>query len=810
MTARTKIIGLKRGNANIAEAGESLDLSVADISTEQEPQVANTQWLENASNWEEQDEEAAPSRRWPSIVFLSLLILTAVCWTSFFAWANLVYLTMSPTPAIITSLVASWSAPLLCLGVAWLIFMRSSRAEANRFADVGAALRKESEALETRMRTVNEEIALARGFLAENAKELDSIGRQSAKKMVASAEALREALADSEQKAQQLEVVSNAATTNLEQLRKHLPVVTSAAKDATNQIGSAGNNAQLQVKSLIDALSHVSQAGENARSTVAELSNASELSATHIGQQFGALVTHMASTLADAEGRSSAIVTHLDHSSQHARQQLAETAAEMQTILAEIEAGFSSNVSQMQVLFTTTTQDGVDALDQRVSAMGIAMSDRQTHLQKQLEQMDLGLTELAHTFAKHDADIDQLIIRIANVIDDSRTRIKLLDDEATEQTTRLAFAFQTLVKGTQDLDSALGGSNNNATRLLSDANGLIVTLDEIRDQMDDKLPAILDRMDQNFTTQLAQIGTSRDAATQLDQHSNAMLARIVEVDTRIKEQQMALDALVSSGDTQMAGYQTRSDALLQSLTSTRSMVEAMSAEASGELLSSLKKIGDESHRIARDSRHVIEEELANIGTRLSGESEKALQQAVAKQLEAVRASVGAAIDRQLDGAQLAVDAMTTQLARLDEMASNLELRLKDTHDGFGGMDDANFARRMALLTESLNSTAIDVAKILSNEVTDTAWASYLKGDRGVFTRRAVRLLDNGEARAIAQHYDEDTEFRNHVNRYIHDFEAMMRVLLSSRDGNAVGVTVLSSDVGKLYVALAQAIERLRN
>jgi hypothetical protein len=58
---------------------------------------------------------------------------------------------------------------------------------------------------------------------------------------------------------------------------------------------------------------------------------------------------------------------------------------------------------------------------------------------------------------------------------------------------------------------------------------------------------------------------------------------------------------------------------------------------------------------------------------------------------------------------------------------------------------------VALLIESLNSTAIDVTKILSNEVTDGEWAAYLKGDRGVFTRRAVRLLDNSQAREIAAH-----------------------------------------------------------
>ena len=86
----------------------------------------------------------------------------------------------------------------------------------------------------------------------------------------------------------------------------------------------------------------------------------------------------------------------------------------------------------------------------------------------------------------------------------------------------------------------------------------------------------------------------------------------------------------------------------------------------------------------------------------------------------------------------------------------------------------DLSRRVALIIDALNSTAIDVTKILSNEVTDSAWAAYLKGDRGVFTRRAVRLLDTGEAREILRHYEEEPEFRDQVNRYIHDFEAMLR------------------------------------
>jgi regulator of sirC expression with transglutaminase-like and TPR domain len=73
----------------------------------------------------------------------------------------------------------------------------------------------------------------------------------------------------------------------------------------------------------------------------------------------------------------------------------------------------------------------------------------------------------------------------------------------------------------------------------------------------------------------------------------------------------------------------------------------------------------------------------------------------------------------------------------------------------------------------------------------------------------VRLLDGKDAHAIAELYDADAGFRDQVNRYIHDFEAMLRGVLAQREGSPLGVTLLSSDMGKLYVALAQAIERLR-
>jgi hypothetical protein len=109
----------------------------------------------------------------------------------------------------------------------------------------------------------------------------------------------------------------------------------------------------------------------------------------------------------------------------------------------------------------------------------------------------------------------------------------------------------------------------------------------------------------------------------------------------------------------------------------------------------------------------------------------------------------------------------------------------------------------------MHSAAIDVGKILADEIDDKAWGAYLKGNRGVFTSRAVRLIEGSETRPIRAHYESDLEFQRSVNRYVHDFEAMLRRVLAERDGGMIAVTLMSSDMGKLYAALAQAIDKRR-
>jgi predicted nucleic acid-binding Zn-ribbon protein len=431
-----------------------------------------------------------------------------------------------------------------------------------------------------------------------------------------------------------------------------------------------------------------------------------------------------------------------------------------------------------------------------------------------IARLDASLDSSGQKLASVDSDAGQRINALITQIDTSLgncdEKLGAIDTNATDRIAKLAFAINALSESSGELTVNLSGNEERAKAMLADAEKLMLALDNVSRELTNELPTAFDKLKKRFADSGKAIATLRDESRTLDSRSSVLVARFGELDALLKAHQAAVDTVVADSTASFAARREDIDALSASLSSTKLLITDVAAAADQQLTESLQRVAETAREAAESSRAIVETELGDVAERLSEQNRALLANAIDSQLAGLGSAVNEAISRNLTLSEEATLRVSAQLRSVSELTTNLEQRASAAREQFDGIDDEAFARRIALLTESLNSAAIDVAKILSNEVTDTAWAAYLKGDRGVFTRRAVRLLDSGEARIIANHYDDEAEFRDHVNRYIHDFEAMMRVLLSTRDGNAIGVTLLSSDVGKLYVALAQAIDRLRN
>ena len=761
MTTRSKIVGLTQ---HISDQSSHDDVAAeAHATAGSLPDAADT------ANIEDTYEVEAPRRSVLAFVVPTMLLLAIAGWTAFFALTYWPEAQSGLNNNRIVELIVSWAVPALLIAVSWLLVMRNSSREATRFGNVAASLRKESVLLSQRMRTVNEEIALAREFLSQNARDLESLGRQSSQKLMESAQVLTAALADSDQKAKTLETVSQSANTNLEQLRKHLPVVTSAAKDVTNQIGSAGNNAQMQIKALIATLERVRDAGKSVRDYVDGVEVRADDMAVKLEQSLSSSAKLLDVRSAEALDRS----------------------AEMATLMDSATQAMSSGIAQAS------------------GDIGAILSVSQEQIQSSLSELRKALGDVGSQTEQEEARIRAMIATISAHIHSSAQQISEVDRVATDQTSKLAFAVSALGENTRTVGSALTDNQLVTQQLIDQSHKLLESLGTANHEISETIPASMDVLSVQLADGVAQIKSALSNAESLEELSGSMLEKLNGLEQIIATQRDSVDALMTQSDAHFAARHDQVDALGSSLRQTQSLLQEMSDEANGQLVTALLRVRESTRAAAESSRKILDDELAHISEQLTEQNRTALANALDAQVASMNAAVQEAIERNVELSEAATGLVVKQLAELGEMTTTLEGRIADSKNSFESVQDDSFARRMVLLTESLNSTAIDVTKILSNDITDTAWASYLKGDRGVFTRRAVRLIDSKEAKIIANHYGNDSEFREHVNRYVHDFEGIMRLLLSTRDGNAIGVTLLSSDIGKLYVALAQAIERLR-
>lgn len=450
-------------------------------------------------------------------------------------------------------------------------------------------------------------------------------------------------------------------------------------------------------------------------------------------------------------------------------------------------------------------------------------ADAERRMEKLAEAQQALIDDMSEKFDTLDQEIatrrEHHKAQIAALSDDG----KVLEQQASLLTEAMQVAADqgreaqdALTAGVASLNTVLTDSRelldgtDMAVSALTDASvRLLELLQASVHQTRDELPAAM-QTSQDHLVDLEQRAVEVQVLLeQATQSGSALTENFDAIEARTRKAMQGFTEFHDQFDQTTAGQIEDVACLRESVAELETEIHSLAEKVQGELNAAITKL----QRTAKDLLASIEEEqagrIAIIAGKVGSRSADAIVAALSDSTEAALAQFDEAREQSTAAAREFAQQMRDQLAKVNELTANLEARIAAARSKAEEQVDADFSRRVALITESLNSNSIDIAKALSTDVTDTAWAGYLRGDRGIFTRRAVRLLENTEARDIAELYDADADLREHINRYIHDFEGMLRTVLSTRDGHAMSVTLLSSDMGKLYVALAQALERLR-
>jgi hypothetical protein len=448
-------------------------------------------------------------------------------------------------------------------------------------------------------------------------------------------------------------------------------------------------------------------------------------------------------------------------------------------------------VEQGEAQVAAAGQDAAEALSSRldelvarVDGIGAGLRGQELAARGLLTQLDTAIAAVEAKFAE-------------------------LGDKGAEHTADLAEHIVALSTHADAVGRMLGTSSQTAETLLGRVEQLRAQADASNATISDTIPAALARIRLHAEQSLQAIATAGARTESLSEAAATVNERLAEAETLLERQRNALGEAGGLADSRLTALIEQTRTLEELLAKADAEVRSLSEGASGHLVEALNQVRDTAARAAEQATDALTGAIPRVAQRMSESAARAMSSALADVGKEEIAAIGTASEQAIQAAHLAAERLTRQIVAIAETATAIEARIEANRADTEAHDDQSFARTASLLIEALNSTAIDVAKIFSNEVSDEDWKAYLRGDRGIFTRRAVKLLDRADAQAIAQRYNEDGEFREQVHRYIHDFESLLRRVMATREGTPIATTMLSSDTGKLYVALAQAIERLR-
>lgn len=709
------------------------------------------------------------------------LVLAGVAWVGFAAYLLILRDFHLPGVEQIPAAATSVAVPLVLLGIAYLILSRSSIGEASRFARVTAQLRKEAEALDLQLAVINQQLETARQTMTDQAALLEQYGGSASANLEAAARTMAQHASTSAQQAELIERAGLALAHQFGQLIDVMPTVEERATKISATLADSSESLVERVERLEARLESLGRLLDEARTRT---TNATQ----SMTAQLMKIQDATRSATDEVTGMADISTSRIEATLTQARKTLEETGA---TLDAQT-SGLNDLIQQSRQALHEVSGDAVASYGANIGNIETQLRD----LDKMVQDRSAAIEE---TGRKLSVQIEELGSEFSHL-----EAITLTGSE------RIAETLGSLAERTRQLDASLQSGNQAADHMIARAESLLIALDASIRELDEGHPAALARLDDKIDQSSRMLSRFMPEIERLETIASAVLGQARESEELLGGQGHKLKSWLDSGEASIAACREQIVELQRAMESADRDARRLADSAGPQLVATLMRVKEAADQAEDRARQALARAIADATDGLGEASEQALSDRLGSQFQIRIEEISAIADQAVKAAHAASERLMRQLITIADTTATIEQRFTEAEQAAQRREQDSFARQSAVLIESLNSAAIDIARVFAEDIDDPSWTEYLKGDRSVFTRQAVRLINAGEAASILELYEGNASFREGVNRYIHDFEAMLRTVLAQAEGTSMAVTLLSSDVGKLYVALAQATDRLKD
>lgn len=542
-----------------------------------------------------------------------------------------------------------------------------------------------------------------------------------------------------------------------------------------------------------DQLQLSDQLRQSASDSIAEIGARLEALRAEQAAAATALVAQTDETARGFEERLAAMAERQRAADIDQQQRLADSLSALETQLSELRDRQSQSAARMQETLAQAiaeVEGRLEGLKARQAELGADMEAEAGRMvagvELRLGELRLRQQELAASMAAEaSASLDQVEGRFV----DLGARAAQSHAETVEILGRTMAAIG-------GLGDALEGRKEAIGELEQRIGGLVPAFDTFAHAADTRLP---------------QLGSGIEALTE---RGRAMSDQLDAIADRIESQIVLLRDSSAAFERDHEAVVALSRTLAGEFETARGLVSEIHGTTEQTALAAAARMVENVMQV-RAAVNSTATEIQSLLSSVVAEAQAALDDFATNKAEAafgapIRLQIASLEDASVKAADAAAEAserLTTRLldlmrviseteARVDEVDTRMDVRARDT-----------LAARSIRLLESLNEASVDVARLLAVDVGDSAWKRYLDGDKSLFARTTVRLADKDTARKIARHYQHDEPFREEASRYLDQFEQLIRRVLKDPDGESFALVLLSSDIGKLYVMIAEAVGR---
>ena len=342
------------------------------------------------------------------------------------------------------------SVPILA-GIAWLLLLRTSQAEARRFGHAAEAMRAEAAALEERVAALSQTLDAHRAHLAQQVEQLATIGDGAGERLLAIGRGIVEQVKEADGHSRQLSDAAASAQASVGVLLASLPRAHGDTQELTRALAATGEVAHAGVETLAERLLTLAERGRDAEAST--------------GAAAGTLAAHMADVA---------------RSRDLAADRLEEVAGTMAATVDTLLGRTADTLDEARRSIELQGEAMVAMVSAHQATLDAAARTSADVLAERIDGVEAAIERFAERLDRQRVDGEAMIAGMEAGLHRAGAQMDALHDQGIERSQMLAASISALGGSADAMTEALRAGDAMATRTIGTTETLLIALDSAR------------------------------------------------------------------------------------------------------------------------------------------------------------------------------------------------------------------------------------------------------------------------------------------------------------------------------------------